>query len=124
MKYAFLFFAPALILAWAAAPAENKESPRADSLYALVYTTGEGWDTAKQFYEQAYFHAHSRHLSRLRKAGTIKIGGRFSDKGLLLLSVKNGAEARALVEQDSSVRYKTFKAEMYPFDLFYEGCVK
>lgn len=108
-------------------PAAAAGSPEAgeknDSLYAIVYTTGENWDTAKSAWEQKAFDAHSRHLSRLRKSGTIKIGARFSDKGLIILHAKNTQEAKAILSRDTSVMQKTFKAEIFPFNVFYAGCV-
>ena len=92
-------------------------------LFAMIYTTGENWDHSKEFQEQPYFKAHSRHLSKLRKKGVIPIGGRFEDKGFMLLNVKDRAAAEVIIQMDSSVTHKTFKVELHQFEAFYKGCI-
>lgn len=100
---------------------ENKDS---SFYFVLIYTTGENWDTTKQFYEQAYFQEHSAHLSSLRKSGNMPLGGRYSDKGLLILKAKNQKEAERLVNSDPSIQNKTFKVEIHYYDVFYAGCLE
>lgn len=92
--------------------------------FVLEYTTGENWDTTKQFYEQAYFQEHSKHLSNLRKLGNMPLGGRYSDKGLLILKAKDQEEAEKLVNSDPSIQNKTFKVEIHFYDVFYTGCLE
>ena len=93
-------------------------------LFAMIYTTGENWDTEKQVHEQAYFKEHSAFLSKLRKEEKILIGGRYSDKGFMILKAKDEQEALEIIVTDESVVNKTFNAEIYPFSVFYKGCVE
>lgn len=92
-------------------------------LFALIYTPGENWNHAIAFHEQPYFKEHSKHLQMLRKTGQIVVGGRFSDKGFLLLQAKDSLDARKTVGQDLSVTHRTFHAELFEFVPFYEGWV-
>lgn len=92
--------------------------------FVLIYTTGENWDADKSFSEQVYSSEHSQFLSTLKKEGKIAIGARYSDKGFIVLKVKDETEARQLLEQDISVTHKTFKAEFFPFSPFYYGCIE
>ncbi|MGB6153258.1 MAG: hypothetical protein WBG48_14845 [Pricia sp.] len=108
---------PILIL-----PSYGQQSEQ-DSLYAMVYTTGKSWNQDKQPHEQPYFMAHSRHLRKLRKEGKIVMGGRFDDKGFMLLRAKNLDDATLITQRDSSVLYHTFQVALYPFDAFYPGYV-
>lgn len=107
------FFCPALY--------SQDEKPPKRNYFAMVYTTGENWDTTKQAHEQQFFSDHSKHLSALRKEGKIIIGGRFSDKGLMIIECTDETEATRLINSDPSVKNKVFKAEVFPFMLFYEG---
>ena len=63
--------------------------------FAILYTTGEAWDTTKQFHEQKFFAEHSAHLGALRKEKRITLGGRYSDTGLILLKAKDEKEAKS-----------------------------
>ncbi|MBV6646942.1 MAG: hypothetical protein KI790_15905 [Cyclobacteriaceae bacterium] len=92
--------------------------------FVLLYRTGEAWDASKSPNEQPYFLEHSAHLAALRKAGKIAIGGRYSDKGLIILRVENETEAKQILSEDISVRHGTFKAELFPLSTFYKGCVE
>ena len=92
--------------------------------FMVLYTVGENWDTTIQFYEQLYFDEHSTHLSELREANKISIGGRYSDTGMLVLKAKDETEALDLVTKDSAIEHKLFKVELFPLDLFYTGCIE
>ena len=92
--------------------------------FAMIYTTGSGWDTTKTVNKQAYFAEHSRHLQRLRKEDKIVIGGRYSDKGFMILKAKDLSEAQSIVASDTSVIHKTFQVELFPFSPFYKGCIE
>ncbi len=92
-------------------------------LFALIYTPGEQWNHTIAFHEQPYFKEHSTHLQTLRKTGQIVVGGRYSDKGFLLLKAIDSVEAHQIVHRDSSVINKTFKAEIFEFSTFYSGWV-
>ena len=102
----------------------DETSEQSEQYFAMIYTTGENWDTEKQYHEQAYFTEHSAFLSGLRKEGRITLGGRYSDKGFMILKAKDEAEALALIATDESVANKTFNAEIFPFSVFYKGCVE
>jgi len=97
---------------------------KAQKYYALIYTTGDNWDHDKNPQDQPYFEEHSDHLAQLRKEGKISIGARYSDKGFILLNVKNENEAQEILKQDISVDKGIFKAELHPFNPFYFGEVK
>ncbi|MEM1138188.1 MAG: hypothetical protein AAGI07_20335, partial [Bacteroidota bacterium] len=92
--------------------------------YAMVYTLGSKWDTTKQINDQAYFEAHSIHLANLRKEGLIALGGRYADKGFMLLKANSLQEAQNIIQKDSSVIYGTFKVDLHPFDPFYYGGIE
>lgn len=94
-----------------------------DSMYAMVYTVGKNWNNEIPVHDQSYFTAHSRHLALLRKTDKIVMGGRYDDKGFMLLKAKNIEEAEAIVQRDSSVIFQTFNVALYPFDIFYSGYV-
>ena len=102
----------------------NNPAVDSDSLYIVVYTPGSSWDFKKQPQEQAYFSNHSKMLSTLRKEGRIKIGGRYSDKGVILLLSNSLQDARSIVFSDSAVINKLFTAELFPFSAFYKGCIE
>lgn len=110
-------------LTYTTAMAQDTED-RSGQYFAMIYTTGENWDHEKQVHEQAYFNEHSSFLSSLRKEGKIVIGGRYSDKGFMLLKAKDEAEALALITTDESVTNKTFNVEIFPFLVFYTGCLE
>ncbi|MBX2990870.1 MAG: hypothetical protein KF749_06825 [Bacteroidetes bacterium] len=91
--------------------------------YAVQYTTGTAWDSAKQPNEQAFFKEHSQLLSKLRTSGTIVIGARYSDKGLLVVQAASEEEARTHFADDPSVLNSVFRFEVFRLGVFYGGCV-
>jgi uncharacterized protein YciI len=95
---------------------------KADSLYIVTYTTGPSWDVSKKPNEQSYFKEHSSNLSRWRKEGIIKVGGRYKEKGVLIIKVSSLLAAKALVENDEGVIHKLFVADVQSFNVFYQGC--
>lgn len=92
--------------------------------FMVLYTLGENWDTTKQTHEQLFFKEHSLHLSELRKSEKITIGGRYSDKGMIILKAKDENEAKTAITKDIAIQNKIFKVEIFPFDPFYNGCVE
>jgi len=92
--------------------------------FALTYTIGSNWDTTLTVSEQPYFKEHSAHLKKLKDDGKIAVGARYGDNGLIILKVKDESEARTLLEEDVSVRNKTFEASILPFNVFYFGCLE
>lgn len=101
----------------------QKNANDSTKFFVVLYTTGEAWDTTKQFYDQAYFEEHSNFLSKLRKQKTIVTGGRYSDKGMIIIKAQNEKTALFIMDGDVSVKNKTFKFELFELDVFYEGCI-
>jgi uncharacterized protein YciI len=118
--------APAALRAQSAAPsAPASAAPGAEPrLFAVEIRTGPAWDAAKPPQEQAHFRDHSRHLNRLREQGSIVLGARYGDKGLIVLSAASEAEAHALMQPDPSMQAKVFVYELFEFNVFYGGAVQ
>ena len=92
-------------------------------LYAAVYKTGPNWDAAKPPGDQALFKEHSAYLAKLRAAGTIVMGARYADVGLIVVSAPSEADARKIFEADPSVGAGTFAVDVHRFSVFYPGYV-
>jgi hypothetical protein len=90
-----------------------------DSLFMVTYSLGDAWDQSKKPHEQSFFKEHSSHLSSLRKAGTIKFGARYSDKGLIFVSAPNYEKAKELVTSDVAIKNRLFIAEVSRMNVFY-----
>jgi uncharacterized protein YciI len=92
-------------------------------LWAVEIKTGTRWDAAKPPQEQPYFREHSQNLQRLRAAGQLVMGARYSDKGLVVLAAATEAEARAMMDADPAIQAETFRYELHAFTVFYGGSV-
>lgn len=90
----------------------------------VLFTTGENWDVSKKTHEQEYFKEHSSHLVELRKNERIKIGGRFSDTGMIIINANDMNEAEDIIKSDKSVQNKIFNAQIFPLNFFYKGCIE
>ena len=101
----------------------QKDAKDSSKFFVVLYTTGEAWDANKEFYDQAYFDDHSKFLGKLRKEKTIITGGRYADKGMLIIKASDEKAANKIMEEDVSVKNKTFKFELHELDIFYEGCI-
>jgi hypothetical protein len=123
MKY-FLVTILISALAITASAQEHSNPARETEYFIVIYTTGSGWNKSKTANEQTYFKEHSEHLSALRKANKIDIGGRYSDIGMLILKAKGEDEAGEMITSDVAIKNKLFKVEIFPFDAFYKGCVR
>lgn len=93
----------------------------APSLFAVQIRTGENWDTMKPPQEQLHFRAHSANLKRLRDAGQLIVGARYSDVGLIVLEASSEAQARAMMDEDPSFAAGIFRYELSPLNVFYPG---
>ena len=113
--FCFLFLAVAVCFA---------QEEEASKTFTMIYTPGKKWNHQIPFNEQPYFAEHSQHLQKLRKEGKIKLGGRYSDKGFMLLYAKDSMEADSIVKKDLSVRHQIFEVELFEFKPFYYGCVE
>jgi uncharacterized protein YciI len=107
-----------------APPAASSADGDTQRTFAVEIRTGPGWDARKPPQEQAQFREHSAHLRRLRDAGHIVLGARYSDKGLLVVAAADVAAVRALFEADPSMQAGTFVFEVHPLAVFYGGCVQ
>jgi uncharacterized protein YciI len=99
-------------------------SARADELFLVQFTVGEAWVKEKAPHEQAYFAEHSANLKRLRTEGKLLLGGRYSDKGIIIVKAASEDAARAEIDRDPSVLNRTFTAAVHRFGPFYDGCVE
>ncbi len=94
------------------------------AFFIVIFSLGEAWEKDKPAHEQLYFKEHSANLKRLRQEKKLLLGGRYSDKGMLLLAMENEAAARKEFESDPMIANKLFHLELYPFNPFYKGCVE
>jgi len=101
-----------------------QSQPAQDSLYIVTYTTGSAWDVGKKPNEQNYFKEHSSNLSAWRKNGTIKLGARYAEKGMIIIAAGSIQAARELIFTDPAVVNKLFNADVQKLNLFYEGCLE
>ncbi len=93
-------------------------------LFAVQIRTGARWDAAKPPQEQRHFRDHSANLKRLRDAGHLVAGARYSEVGLVILTAESEAQARAMMDQDPSFEAGIFRYEVHPFDVFYSGSLQ
>lgn len=96
----------------------------ARKLFAVEIRIGPNWDSSKPPGEQEFFSEHSANLKRLRDAGHIAMGARYSDIGLIIFSASSAEEVRALMAQDPSMTAGTFKYEVHVPNVFYPGLVQ
>lgn len=111
-----------LALAGAAAAFAADPGPaQAPKLFAVTFTTGPKWDPAKPPQDQAFFKEHSANLARLRTENISVLGGRFGDKGLLLVRAPDAAAVRAQLARDPSLAAGTFVATVEDYLPFQHG---
>lgn len=103
--------------------AQIATEPIQEPYFVVLYTTGEDWDSDKEFYEQDYANEHSTYLSELRQSKQITIGARYSDVGFILIRAKDATHAKAIVDKDPAILHHIFKVEIHPFSVFYDGCI-
>jgi len=99
------------------------QTPPPAPLFAAVFKTGAKWDPAKAPNEQPFFREHSANLAKLRAAGTIVMGARYGEVGLVVVTAASEPEARRLFDADPSVAAGTFTLEVQRFSVFYSGYV-
>lgn len=93
-------------------------------LFIVIYTPGSAWDVSKQPQDQPNFSFHSKRLGIFRKEGKILLGGRYSNKGMIIMPGESEEEIKKIVFADSAVIGKTFDAQVFPYNVFYDGCLK
>ncbi|NUO79687.1 hypothetical protein HUU05_06400 [candidate division KSB1 bacterium] len=94
------------------------------AFFIAIFSLGEAWQKDKPAHEQLYFKEHSANLKRLRQEKKLLLGGRYSDKGMIIISAENENAARAEFENDPMLANRLFDLELYPFSPFYKGCVE
>ena len=115
----------AILLVSIASTLYSQDQAKSDAQrFIVLYTIGESWDTTKTASGQLHFKEHSAHLARLRAAGTIELGARFGDTGMIIVRAKNKDEAHAIVSDDEAIRNRLFKTEIFSFHAFYTGCIE
>ncbi|MGH7494730.1 MAG: YciI family protein [bacterium] len=92
--------------------------------FIAIFSLGSAWQKDKPAHEQLYFKEHSANLRKWREEKKIVVGARYSDKGMIVLSARDEAEARAWLAGDPMVENKVFNLEIYPFNPFYTGCIE
>jgi hypothetical protein len=60
----------------------------------------------------------------LRAEKRIAIGGRFGDKGMVIVEATSEDDARSLFVSDVMVSKKTFTLELHQFRPFYKGSIE
>ena len=113
---------PASQILFSSAPDTTPAAPL--PYFIAIFSLGPAWQKDKPAHEQLYFKEHSANLRKWRDDKKIVLGARYSDKGMIVLSAHNEAEARAWLENDPMVVNKLFNLELYPFTPFYLGCLE
>ena len=106
-------------------PASTPQEPSVPKQYFIaIFSRGSAWEDAKPANEQVGFKEHSENLRRLRTEKKIPIGGRYGEKGMVIVEAKNEEEARSLFASDMMVQKKTFALELHQFRPFYKGTIE
>lgn len=108
-------------------PVESTSAKSSEStetrLYIVQFSVGPSWIAEKPPHEQTSFGEHGRNLKRLRDAGTIVLGARYSDKGMIVLRAESEERARTEMSADPGVRAGIFTFELFALRPFYDGCI-
>ncbi len=98
---------------------EPKSGGKNETLFAVQVTVGPSWDSSKAPGEQAFFREHSANLKKLREAGVIVMGARYSDVGLLVFAASSAEAVHEMMQQDPSIDAGTFRYTVHPMNVFY-----
>ncbi|HUG09565.1 MAG TPA: nuclear transport factor 2 family protein [Opitutaceae bacterium] len=115
-----LFVTLSMALLQSSASAQQP-SPAPDTLFAVRFTTGPKWDSAKAPNVQEFFAEHSANLSRLRREGVLVIGARYGEVGLVVLRLPDEDAVKAQLARDPSIEAGTFVAQIDRFMPFMHG---
>jgi uncharacterized protein YciI len=105
------------------APSAAVATPAPPRFFAVEFRTGPKWDASKSPNAQAHFQDHTQNLQRLRQEGRVLLGGRYTDRGLLILAGASEEDVRGLFTADPSVANGVFVFDVWEFRPFYPGCV-
>jgi len=111
----------AQIVTGTAAAADAGGVAAAGKDFLVVFSLGPGWIAGRPPGEQPSFREHGQNLERLRDAGRIVLGARYSDKGMIVLRAESEAAARAELEADPGVRSGIFTFDLNELRVFYDG---
>jgi uncharacterized protein YciI len=112
----------ASVASGAVAQAQPTTSPSNEALlFAIEITVGAKWDSSRPAHEQPFFREHSSNLKRLRDAGALIVGARYADKGLVVLAASDEEQARAMMDEDPSIKAQVFRYQIHPLSVFYGG---
>ena len=92
--------------------------------FIAIFSRGPAWDEKKPANEQLGFKEHSENLGRLRAEKKIPIGGRYGEKGMVIVEAANEDQARSLFASDVMLEKKTFSLELHQFRPFYKGAIE
>ena len=101
-----------------------QQTAQTKQYFIAIFSRGTAWDDAKPANEQIGFKEHSENLRRLRSEKRISIGGRYGDKGMVIVEATNEDDARSLFVSDVMVSKKTFTLELHQFRPFYKGSIE
>lgn len=125
MRTVTIAFTVLFSMLFVAGAAESAE-PASDAnrtWFAVEIITGPNWDPQLEAHEQAFFKDHSAHLQKLRAAGHIVMGTRYSDIGLLVFHSASIDAINKLMYVDPSMQAGTFSYEVHVMNVFYPGYV-
>lgn len=100
------------------------DAPKDLPLFAVEITIGANWDSDKPPQDQQFFREHSANLKQLRDSGSLVMGARYAETGLIILAAPDEASARAMMDQDQAMQAEVFKYQIHPFNVFYGGTVQ
>ena len=112
---------PILLQTLAATP---QQPAPAKQYFIAIFSKGPAWDESKDASAQLGFKEHSENLRRLRTEKRIPIGGRYGEKGMVIVEAKDEGEARSFFSSDVMVEKKTFTLELHQFRPFFKGTIE
>lgn len=96
----------------------------ASRLFIVHLSLGKAWNPEKPAHEQLHFKEHSANIRRLRTEGKLRIGARYADTGMLILSAGDETEAQNEFAQDPMIVNELFKLDVSELRTFYDGCTR
>lgn len=101
-----------------------QQTAQTKQYFIAIFSRGTAWEDAKPANEQNGFKEHSENLRRLRAEKRIAIGGRYGDKGMVIVEAKSEDDARSLFVSAVMVSKETFTLELHQFRPFYKGSIE